>query len=96
MCQGEIERFGCVIIAQEKLGINPAVVLHILSILILTTFLFEVSIIILNTHYASYFTKTSQILLKIIAFRLKYFTHKFEVFDGTIVVISWILDVASM
>jgi len=31
-----------------------------------------------------------------IAFRLKYFTHKFEVLDGAVVVISWILDVASM
>ena len=37
-----------------------------------------------------------QIITKIIAFRLKYFTHKFEVFDGIVVVVSWVLDVASM
>ncbi len=37
-----------------------------------------------------------QILLKMVAFRLKYFTHKFEVFDGMIVCISWTLDIASM
>ena len=37
-----------------------------------------------------------QLLLKIIAFGLKYFTHKFEVFDGIVVVVSWVLDVASM
>ena len=37
-----------------------------------------------------------QIILKIIAFRLKYFTHKFEVFDGMVVVVSWVLDIASM
>jgi hypothetical protein len=37
-----------------------------------------------------------QILVKLIAFRLKYFTHKFEVFDGAVVIISYILDVASM
>ena len=39
---------------------------------------------------------SSQLLLKIIAFGLKYFTHKFEVFDGIVVVVSWVLDVASM
>lgn len=37
-----------------------------------------------------------QIGVKIIAFRLKYFTHKFEVFDGMVVVISWVLDIASL
>ena len=37
-----------------------------------------------------------EVLLKLIAFRMKYFTHKFEVFDGAIVVISWILDIASL
>ena len=31
-----------------------------------------------------------------VAFRLKYFTHKFEVFDGIVVVVSWILDLASL
>ena len=38
----------------------------------------------------------SQIIVKIVAFRLKYFTHKFEVFDGIVVVVSWVLDIASM
>lgn len=37
-----------------------------------------------------------EILLKLIAFRLKYFTHKFEVFDGIIVVVSFVLDIASL
>ena len=37
-----------------------------------------------------------QIILKVIAFRLKYFSHKFEVFDVMIVVVSWILDIAAM
>ena len=37
-----------------------------------------------------------QIILKLIAFRLKYFTHKFEVFDGTIVFLSYLLDLASL
>lgn len=37
-----------------------------------------------------------QIILKLIAFRLKYFTHKFEVFDGTVVFLSYILDWASL
>jgi len=37
-----------------------------------------------------------EVFLKWIAFRLKYFTHKFEVFDGIVVVISWILDIASL
>ena len=37
-----------------------------------------------------------QIIVKIVAFRLKYFTHKFEVFDGIVVVVSWVLDIASM
>uniref|UniRef100_A0A1X7UV59 Voltage-gated hydrogen channel 1 n=1 Tax=Amphimedon queenslandica TaxID=400682 RepID=A0A1X7UV59_AMPQE len=60
----------------ESKGVKVGLVLHIISICILTTFLFE-------------------IVLKLIAFRLKYFTHKFEVFDGIIVVISWILDIAS-
>ncbi len=41
-------------------------------------------------------TNMSQVVLKMIAFRFKYFTHKFEVFDGIIVVISWTLDVASV
>ena len=58
-------------------GVNPAEVLHIMSILILSTFLVEIAI-------------------KLIAFRMKYFTHKFEVFDGMVVVISWTLDVASI
>ena len=34
--------------------------------------------------------------MKLIAFRLKYFTHKFEVFDGCIVVLSYALDLASL
>lgn len=38
----------------------------------------------------------SQIILKLIAFRLKYFTHKFEVFDGIIVTLSFVLDWASL
>jgi tetrahydromethanopterin S-methyltransferase subunit F len=58
-------------------GVNPAVVLHVTSIIILTLFVFE-------------------IILKLIAFRLKYFTHKFEVFDGTIVFLSYLLDLASL
>ena len=37
-----------------------------------------------------------QIIVKIVAFRLKYFTNKFEVFDGIVVVVSWVLDIASM
>lgn len=37
-----------------------------------------------------------EVALKLFAFRLKYFTHKFEVFDGIVVVISWTLDVASL
>ncbi len=41
-------------------------------------------------------TNMSQVVLKMVAFRLKYFTHKFEVFDGIVVVISWTLDVASV
>ena len=45
---------------------------------------------------ASISTVYVQIILKIIAFRLKYFTHKFEVFDGMVVVVSWVLDIASM
>ena len=51
-----------------------------------------------NSHIHTHtYTRThSQVLIKIIAFRLKYFTHKFEVFDGIVVVISWTLDVASM
>ena len=39
---------------------------------------------------------TSQVLLKLIAFRLKYFTHKFEVFDGIVVMVSFALDIASL
>ena len=27
---------------------------------------------------------------------MKYFTHKFEVLDGIVVVISWVLDIASL
>ena len=34
--------------------------------------------------------------MKLIAFRMKYFTHKFEVLDGIVVVISWVLDIASL
>ncbi|XP_065912732.1 voltage-gated hydrogen channel 1-like [Dysidea avara] len=37
-----------------------------------------------------------EILVKLIAFRLKFFTHKFEVFDAIVVVESFILDVASL
>jgi hypothetical protein len=59
------------------IGVNPALILHLFSLIILTIFLFE-------------------ILLKLIAFRLKFFTHKFEVFDATVVTISWILDVGSI
>ncbi len=44
----------------------------------------------------SYCSVNPQIVVKLIAFRLKYFTHKFEVFDGMVVVISWILDIASL
>ena len=54
---------------------------HLISALILHT---------IHTH------THSQVLLKMVVFRLKYFTHKFEVFDGIVVVISWTLDVASM
>ena len=39
---------------------------------------------------------TLQVLLKLIAFRLKYFTHKFEVFDGIVVMVSFALDIASL
>ena len=49
-----------------------------------------------NTCTVHIIIYSAQILIKIIAFRLKYFTHKFEVFDGIVVVISWTLDVASM
>lgn len=98
----------------ESTGVNPGLVLHIFSLVILTTFLFEVSIIwrvwlVLghnrtnNTRYYpnlvtnfTFFLSLVKILLKLVAFRLKYFTHKFEVFDGMVVVISWLLDVASM
>ena len=27
---------------------------------------------------------------------MKFFTHKFEVFDATVVLLSWILDIASL
>ena len=37
-----------------------------------------------------------QIVLKMIAFRLKHFLEKFEVFDAIIIVISWTIDVASL
>ncbi|XP_065912733.1 voltage-gated hydrogen channel 1-like [Dysidea avara] len=37
-----------------------------------------------------------EIIVKLIAFRLKFFTHKFEVFDAIIVVESFILDIASL
>lgn len=36
-----------------------------------------------------------QIALKIVASGFGFFAHKFEVFDATIVVLSWIIDVAS-
>lgn len=37
----------------------------------------------------------AQITLKIVASGFGFFAHKFEVFDATIVVLSWIIDVAS-
>lgn len=37
-----------------------------------------------------------QISMKIFAFRLKFFTHKFDVFDGVVVVLSWMIDLASL
>jgi hypothetical protein len=49
-------------------------------------------------HYASLLILTFfmfELVVKIIAFRMKFFTHKFEVFDAIVVTISWILDVAS-
>lgn len=61
----------------EATGVNPALVLHIISIVILCIFMLEV-------------------IVKLIAFRMKYFTHKFEVLDGIVVVISWVLDIASL
>ena len=36
-----------------------------------------------------------QVALKIFASGFGFFAHKFEVFDATIVVLSWIIDVAS-
>ena len=36
-----------------------------------------------------------QIFMKMVAFGMPFFTHKFEVFDATIVLLSWILDIAS-
>lgn len=95
---------------------NPGIVLHVLSLIILTTFLFEVSSwgkqklphceLLCTKHFVAsiiYFCSvlltfffSVKIVLKLVAFRFKYFTHKFEVFDGAIVVVSWILDVASM
>jgi hypothetical protein len=50
-------------------------------------------------HVASLFILTLfvvEIVLKLITFRLKYFTHRFEVFDGIIVFLSYILDWASL
>ena len=49
-----------------------------------------------DLYTISYMSYTLQIVLKIIAFRLKYFTHKFEVFDAIVVVVSWVLDIASL
>ena len=39
---------------------------------------------------------TLQVLLKVVAFRLKFFTHKFEVFDAIIVILSWMYDLSSL
>jgi hypothetical protein len=74
----------------ESHGVNPALVLHGISLFILSVFMIEIG-------------------LKLIAFRLKYFLpsvhhvhgHKlyfisFDMFDGMVVVISWILDIASL
>jgi hypothetical protein len=74
----------------ESYGVNPALVLHGISLTILSIFMIE-------------------ILLKLVAFRLKYFLpsihvicgHKFyfitfEMFDGMVVIISWVLDIASL
>ena len=36
-----------------------------------------------------------QIFTKMVAFGLAFFTRKFEVFDATVVLLSWILDIAS-
>lgn len=58
-------------------GINPGVVFHYLSLVILSIFILE-------------------FLLKLIAFRMKFFTHRFEVFDACIVLLSFVLDVASI
>lgn len=37
-----------------------------------------------------------EIIVKLVAFRLKFFTHKFEVFDAIVVLESFILDIASL
>ena len=89
------------------MGINPAFVLHIASLVILTVFVVEVgnttnttnTIYLYNASHAYSSLKLSiplQIILKLIAFRLKYFTHKFEVFDGCVVILSYVLDWASL
>lgn len=78
------------LLGNEPGGVNPGIVLHSFSLLILSVFMIEIG-------------------LKLISFRLKYFLpsihrirgHKFyfitfEMFDGMVVVISWILDVASL
>lgn len=58
-------------------GVDPAIILHSISIFILFIFVIE-------------------FLLKLIAFRLKFFTHKFEVFDACVVFLSFVLDIASL
>ena len=48
------------------------------------------------TYVCEYaFSLLFQMIMKLIAFGMPFFTHKFEVFDATVVLLSWILDVAS-
>ncbi|KAL5481821.1 hypothetical protein EMCRGX_G022070 [Ephydatia muelleri] len=74
-CGFKVGRLIC-LRSTEEIGVNPAAVLHALSLAILCIFMVE-------------------IIMKIIAFGMPFFTHKFEVFDATVVLLSWILDVAS-
>lgn len=94
MCVFEMHHFT---VGTEEIGVNPAAVLHALSLAILCIFMVEVSVwVYVCAHVCEYaFSLLFQIIMKIIAFGMPFFTHKFEVFDATVVLLSWILDVAS-